>query len=303
MPADVCDRRPLQKGLKDLTAPLKGALSRDCKHSSGPRPLPGTIKHIGPEEYDELRRRVGAVVRDATPPHAVVAVVSKGDPHLIEIEGRTGLHFPRDAEGGYAGYHPKTSEDAVAQVESLRGAGAQFLCLPATALWWLDHYQGLAAWLNAHCRVAARDPETCVLYDLMSPPEDGAASTAAAGPVDRATAQVRSLLDALLPEEALLLVAGRPLEGLAAPGREVSRLPTGDVEGRRTLETLGDERPAFVLVAREGSAPPPDPSLESFLARNATAVARRENLCDLLQVSRGGNSSGAAQSPNSRGQK
>jgi hypothetical protein len=242
-------------------------------------------------------------VRDATPPDAVVAVVSKGDPHLIEIEGRAGLHFPGDADGAYAGYHPKTSEDAVAQVESLRGAGAQFLCLPATALWWLDHYQGLAAWLNAHCRVAVRDPETCVVYDLLSPPGEGTTSTEAEGPADRATEQVRSLLDALLPEDALLLVAGRPLEGLSAPGREVARLPADYAEGRRALEALDYGRPAFVLVARQGSTPLPDPALEGFLARCATAVARRENLCDLLQVSRGRNSSGAPQSPNSRGQK
>ena len=142
-----------------------------------------------------LCRRVRSVVQDATPDDSVVAIASKGDPRLIEIEGRTGLHFPRDAEGRYAGHYPKSSEDAVAHVESLIEGGALFLCLPATASWWLEHYRGLAAWLVSHCRVAARDPETCLVYDLLASPGEASASSE----VGAAVARVRSLLDSLLP--------------------------------------------------------------------------------------------------------
>jgi hypothetical protein len=259
----------------------------------------GTIPPIGPEEYEELCRRVEAVVRDATPADTAVAVVSKGDPRLVEIEGRSGRHFPADADGRYAGYHPRTSEDAIAQVEALRGAGTGFLCLPATAFWWLDHYQGLAAWLSAHCRVAARDAETCVVYDLLRSPSAPAGPSEAAAP---AAARVRSLLDALLPEEALLLVAGGSGDGLSAPGREVSPLPPDHAEAARRLEALEDDRPAFVLIARGATGPPLDPSLEGLLGRRADLVARRENLCDLLQVSIRRDSSGAPAAPTSKGQ-
>jgi hypothetical protein len=62
------------------------------------------IGGIGPEEYEELCRRVGAMLADATPAGATVAVVSKGDPRLLDIEGREGRHFPSDTEGKYAGY-------------------------------------------------------------------------------------------------------------------------------------------------------------------------------------------------------
>jgi hypothetical protein len=254
-------------------------LSREGKHSSGIRRR--YDPSIGPEEYEELCRRVEAVVRDATPPDAVVAVVSKGDPRLVEIEGRRGRHFPADAEGRYAGYHPQGSEDAIARVEALRGAGTGFLCLPATALWWLDHYQGLAAWLGAHCRVAARDPETCVVYDLLRAPD---AAAAAAEPPAAPTARVRSLLDALLPDAAVLLVLGGSAGELAAPGREVSPLPAGRAEARRRLEGLKGEPQAFVLIARDGAAPSPDPALEDLLARRADLVARREGLCELLRI-------------------
>jgi hypothetical protein len=242
---------------------------------------PGTISSIGPEEYDQLCRRVGAVVHDTTPPDAIVAVMSKGDPRLIDFEGRTGLHFPRDAEGRYAGYHPKTSEDAIAHVESLRGGGCQFLCLPATALWWLDHYQGLAAWLDAHCRVVARDPGTCIVYDLLRPPGGAEASLE---PDAIVNAQVRSMLDALLPADALLLVVGASVEGLAAPGRAVESLGSSRTIGLRRLAALEEDRPTFVLIARDIGAPSLDEAFESLLAGRTEPVARREHLCDLLRM-------------------
>jgi hypothetical protein len=240
-----------------------------------------TITPIGPEEYDELCRRVGAVVRDATPPDAVVAVVSKGDDRLIEIEGRTGLHFPRDAEGRYAGFHPRTSEDAIAHVEALHGAGAQFLCLPATAFWWLEHYAGLAAWLDSHCRVAAREPGACVVYDLSRSP--GEADVALA-PEAVVAARARSMLDALLPAGALLFVAGISVDGLAAPGWTVTSLGSGRAIALGRLAAVDGDRPAFVLVARGTAAPPLDEAFEDFLASRTDLVARREGLCDLLKL-------------------
>ena len=238
-----------------------------------------TIPRIGPEEYVELCHRVGLVVRDATPADAVVAVVSKGDPQLLELEGRTGLHFPRDADGRYAGYHPKTSEDAIAHVESLHRAGAQFLCLPVTAFWWLDHYQGLAAWLDAHCRIAVRDPATCVVYDLLRP-----AGLTAPAELGAGTAQVRSLLDALLPEDALLLVVGKSTDGVSAPGRAVAPLGSSHATGLRRLTAVKADPPTFVMVARDASAPPLEAEFEAFLERRTDPVARREHLCDLLRV-------------------
>ncbi|HEU4735685.1 MAG TPA: hypothetical protein VFS48_01505 [Solirubrobacterales bacterium] len=219
-------------------------------------------------------------MRDATPVDAVVAIASKGDPGLIEIEGRTGLHFPRDAEGRYAGHYPKSSEEAVAHVESLIEGGAQFLCLPATASWWLEHYQGLAAWLDSHCRVAARDPGTCLVYDLLAAPGEATA----AAEVDAAVAQLRSLLDALLPEEASLLVAGTAVDGLSAPGRSVAPLGAGEPATLQRLETARAEHPFFVLVAKDALAPPLDPALEGFLERHAEPVARRAHLCDLFRI-------------------
>lgn len=234
------------------------------------------IARIGPEEYEELCRRVGAVLADATPSEATIAVVSKGDPRLVEVEGREGRHFPSDAEGKYAGYYPRTSEDAIAQIEAARRAGVEYLCLPATALWWLDHYQGLASWLGAHCRVAAEDPETCVVYDLLQVPSGGAGEERFG-----AGAQVAALLESLLPPDAIVYAVGIEVEELAGLDRAVSAIEATAVVGlRRQLEAA--EGPNYLLVAHgaTGSAA----GLEEALAGWTRKVAQRSNLCDIFQV-------------------
>lgn len=237
------------------------------------------IRRIDPEAYDELCRRLEAAVRDATPAESVIAVVSKGDPRLVEIESRQGLHFPADPEGRYVGYHPRTSEEAIAQVEGARRAGAEFLCLPATALWWLDHYQGFAAWLGAHCRVVARDPATCVLYDLLRVPGN---------PPDKPAfgfgAQVRTLLDSLLPGNAVVHCFGAEPGELSTRSRTVTAVAGHNAFGlRRRLESTPG-RPTFVLVAGNESAPALGPELEAVIESLAHPIVQREGLCVLFEV-------------------
>jgi hypothetical protein len=216
-------------------------------------------------------------VENATPTEAVVAVVSKGDPRLIEFAERSGRHFPADTEGRYAGYYPRTSEEAIAQLEAVRGEGAEYLCLPATALWWLDHYAGLAAWLGVHCRVVADQRDTCIVYDLLRSPAE-----AAAGPTpDR---QLRALLDAVLPEQALVFAIGTDGAGLAAAQRTVAPLGRGNSRGLERRLDAASSRGAFILVSRRSSDPPPEPELERILASTARLIASREGLCDLYEV-------------------
>jgi hypothetical protein len=240
------------------------------------------MRRIGPEEYDELCRRVEAAVRDATPADSVIAVVGKGDPRLVEIEGRRGSHFPGDSEGRYLGYHPRTSEEAIAQVEDARRAGAEFLCFPATATWWLDHYQGLAAWLGAHCRVAARAAETCVLYDLLRVPGEATVETASG------TGQkLQTLLDSLLPEDAVVYSFRANAAGLSSGRRTVTPIEGHNAFGLRHRLEAERERPVFVLVAESDSAPILEPELEDVIASLTEPVARRDGLCVLFAVKAG----------------
>jgi hypothetical protein len=248
------------------------------------------IRPIGPEEYEELCQRVGRAVAEATPPQSAVAVISKGDPKLIRLDGRSGLHFPGDAEGRYVGFHPRTSEEAIALLDTARAAGAEFLCIPATAFWWLEHYQGFADWLGGHCRSVGGDADACVVYELLRSPAQAASQPGADG-------QVRALLDSLLPEEALLFTLGFPGEGLAAAGRTVTALSRSRAFGLRRRLTEAPDLPAFVLVSRREGEAPMEPALERSLAAITTPVARREHLCDLLQVNHLDRRSKIARSP------
>ena len=66
----------------------------------------------------------------------------------------------------YGGYYPVDSREAIAHLEGLRAKGAQYLLFPATAFWWLDHYQKFRDHLEARYRVLARDESTCIIFDL-----------------------------------------------------------------------------------------------------------------------------------------
>lgn len=146
-------------GLRDELLSLLGALGS----------LDGS-----PEARERFARRAAyrqevACVRRclcaATPAGSRVLVVSKGDPDLVRLDGREGGHFPQDADGVWAGHHPASSAAAVAELEALRERGAEYLAIPASYGWWLDHYAGLRSHLERTYRRLCQD-DLCTLYAL-----------------------------------------------------------------------------------------------------------------------------------------
>jgi hypothetical protein len=85
-------------------------------------------------QYRRLVRRVRELEGTVVPPDTTVLVVSKGDDDLVQLEGRRAWHFPRAADGGYAGYYPAYAAAAIAHLEALRAEGADHLVLPRTAI-------------------------------------------------------------------------------------------------------------------------------------------------------------------------
>jgi GT2 family glycosyltransferase len=116
--------------------------------------------------YVDLVARVKEAVDDFVPPGATVAVVSKGDEELLELDGRRAWHFPRTDDGAYAGFYPADDVEAVAAVESIREAGAEFLVFPATGFWWLEHYRDLAKHLAGRYRPLSGAEDACRIYSL-----------------------------------------------------------------------------------------------------------------------------------------
>src|SRR5947208_1714 len=138
----------------------------------------------GVDEYRALVRRFAELVRANVPADATVAVVSKGDAELLEIDGRAAWHFPQRTDGTYTGYHPLNSAGAIAHLEELRAKGVDHLAFPVPSLWWLDHYEELRLHLESNYREVPRDPEAGVVYALTAcnGSGNGQASATAAAP-------------------------------------------------------------------------------------------------------------------------
>ncbi|MEX2658823.1 MAG: sulfotransferase [Acidimicrobiales bacterium] len=128
-----------------------------------------------------LVERMRALVTSAVPEGATVAVVSRGDPRLVDLGGRVGWHVPQTDGGVYAGHHPADSQEAVAQVEALRSRGAAFLAVPASGLWWLTFYEGLRSHLEVSAALVAFHEEVGAVFRLSPTPR--AADDAKPAPV------------------------------------------------------------------------------------------------------------------------
>jgi hypothetical protein len=113
--------------------------------------------------YEALVERVRERTMAIVPPGARIAMVSRGDDRLLQLDERIAAHFPQDTTGRYAGYYPKDARQAIRQLRELRSRGTQFVVFPATAFWWLDFYAELARWLAP---ALAWSCEDCAVYEL-----------------------------------------------------------------------------------------------------------------------------------------
>jgi hypothetical protein len=113
--------------------------------------------------------RLVELIRNAVPPEATVAVVSKGDEALTALGRRIGRHFPAGENGAWAGFHPRDSRHAIALLESERAAGVDHFALPQTGDWWLEFYDGLARHLATRHRLVAHEPGAGRIWALEEP--------------------------------------------------------------------------------------------------------------------------------------
>jgi hypothetical protein len=114
---------------------------------------------------EESRRRIREIVTTTVPDGATVLVVSRSDDELLRLDGREGWHFPQDEHGAWAGHYPADSAEAIAHLQELRAKGAQYLVFPATALWWLEHYQEFEHHLESRHEMLAHSDD-CLIFGL-----------------------------------------------------------------------------------------------------------------------------------------
>lgn len=120
--------------------------------------------------YEREATQLREAVKEAVPAGATVLVISRGDDALLELNGRRALHFPQGQDGGWSGHHPADSAEAVEHLEALREGGADFLVVPPTYRWWLDHYEGLREHLESRYRAVRFDERAGAIYDLGGEP-------------------------------------------------------------------------------------------------------------------------------------
>jgi GT2 family glycosyltransferase len=116
--------------------------------------------HLG---YAHSVERLREEVARHIPDDATVLVVSRGDRELVKLGKRVAAHFPQDGGGGYAGYHPANGEEAIAELEHLRGEGAEYLVFPPTSIWWLAHYRSFTKHLTRYRKLRCTHTE---IFDL-----------------------------------------------------------------------------------------------------------------------------------------
>jgi hypothetical protein len=257
-------------------------------------------------EYPQVRERVRDLMLRAIPAGATALVVSKGDGELLQIEGRTGWHFPRADNGQYAGFHPRSGRDAVSHLEELRAAGAGYLVVPSTYSWWFEHYPELTAHLESHYRQVAGEANAGAVFALheSAPEVEGAEGVSSSGRARPAVEAHRPLLPAirglaasLLPEDAVVLVASEGDDELLQLGRAGWHFPrdergrhvpldqVDDVAAIAQLEALRDRGAHYLLIPRTGfvSIEQRD-GLRGYLERSCRTVAMRERICALFEL-------------------
>jgi hypothetical protein len=190
--------------------------------------------------YRQMIQQLRGVVRDVIPAGATVAVVSRGDEELLQLDGRPAWHFPRSADGCYAGAYPADSDGAIGHLESLRLRGAEYLVFPDTAMWWLDHYREFANYLQSRYRVAARIDGVCRIFALRKSPAQQGGRPAAAGQTPsglgtggargaeycRLVERVRQVVADLVPHGATVAVVSRGDDDLLRlNGRRAGHFP------------------------------------------------------------------------------
>jgi len=147
--------------------------------SGAPAVPAGAAKPDSDPAYDGLQRRIRELVDNLLPENVTISVLSKGEEELLSLGRRKAWHFPRAADGTYVGYHPADDVEAVAQLEQARSDGSEYLLIPATSSWWLDHYAAFGRYLSDRCRVITRQQYVCQIFQL--PGQPAAASAPSAG--------------------------------------------------------------------------------------------------------------------------
>jgi hypothetical protein len=127
----------------------------------------GTVAETpAPSRYPRLVEEVRAIAQNVLPDEGCVLVITGGDDDLLDLGGPDARHFPQGKAGDHDDSHPVHDREAILHLENLRERGADFLIIPETEFWWLDHYTDFCRHLERHHRLVLRQANVCLIYEL-----------------------------------------------------------------------------------------------------------------------------------------
>jgi|ERR1043166_270053 len=112
-------------------------------------------------------RSSGLELNKITPGDALIVAADDGNPTLFYYAERKGWHFPEE-DGMWQGA-PHDSEQAIVNLEQLRGRGASYFVFPEDTFWWLNYYPDFAQYLNRSAELI-RATDDFKIYRLHNSP-------------------------------------------------------------------------------------------------------------------------------------
>jgi 4-amino-4-deoxy-L-arabinose transferase-like glycosyltransferase len=102
-------------------------------------------------------RDAGLELNKITTPDALIVAADMGDPTIFYYAQRKGWHF-LETDAIYAGT-PSDSQQAIADLEQLRGRGATHLVFTTNTFWWFESYPEFAQHLPERAMLIEATPE------------------------------------------------------------------------------------------------------------------------------------------------
>jgi hypothetical protein len=118
--------------------------------------------------YRKLVGHVRQFVETHVPRGARMLVTTNGDEAMLMLGDRMTESFPRSAHGISADYTDVRGNEAIAQLEARRAAGAEFLLVPSPAIPWLATHPELERHLDERYAIVARERGFGTIYALAS---------------------------------------------------------------------------------------------------------------------------------------
>ena len=106
-------------------------------------------------------RNLGLALKSHTPPDSLVVIPDYGDPTALYYGERKGWHFA-EKNAIYNG-HPRTSAEAIADLEQLRRRGATHIAFYSESIWWFEYYPEFAQHLDKISTPIATTPAYHIL--------------------------------------------------------------------------------------------------------------------------------------------